>query len=193
MTPRHLFYRRNWAVVMPVWLMVLGAGMWVARTQLPAELWTRGWIIGAGAALYMATVHAAPRALRWLKEAAVGAVFAAGVSVAAWPVVRTWVDVLAIGLFCALCWANCVAIEDWERRIPARAVMWWVVGGVSVAAVVLIAPQRPVLASAEVVSALGLAMLDRRYGRMSADAMRVLADAVLLSPLLLLPLAGKVA
>jgi len=130
---------------------------------------------------------------RGSKEAAVGVVFALGVSLAAWPMVQTPFDVLAIALFCLLCWMNCVAIDDWERG--ARATGFVIAGAAIVAltAVALLREHRPVIACAETASALGLVILDRYNRRLAPEAMRVLADVMLLSPILLLHVAGKVA
>jgi hypothetical protein len=69
--------------------------------------------------LYMAWVHLGRGSvLRSLpKEAAVGAIFAAGVALPAWSrlVGRGWEFLLLAILFAAVCTLNCVAIEEWER------------------------------------------------------------------------------
>ena len=49
---------------------------------------------------------------------------------------------------------------------------------------------RPVLGGAVAVSALAFVLLDCGRRRFSRDALRVLADVALLSPLFLLPVAG---
>jgi hypothetical protein len=46
------------------------------------------------------------------------------------------------------------------------------------------------LGGAETAGALGLVLLDRLRGRYSAEALRVLADVVLLTPIVFLPAAG---
>lgn len=193
--PRHEFYRRHWRAVVPVWIVLLVAGAWIAWSYLPEALWTRGLLVSAGAGVYLGAVHGAPQWWRRSgpKEAAVGIVFALGVSLAAWPMVRTWIDGLAIVLFCLLCWMNCVAIEDWEHGGRARAAVIGGAGLVAMIAVVLLREQRPVIACAETASALGLVVLDRYAGRISRDAVRVLADVALLSPILFLHVAGSVA
>ena len=194
-TRRHEFYRLHWRAVVPVWLALLAAGAWIAWFQLPVELWWRGILLSCGVLLYLGTVHGAPALWRrrGSKEAAVGILFALGVSLAAWPMVQTWIDLLAIGQFCVLCWLNCVAIEDWESGARARGAV--IAGSVWVAliAVLLLSEHRPVIACAETASALGLVALDRYSGRISAEAVRVLADAMLLSPILFLYWAGRAA
>jgi hypothetical protein len=58
------------------------------------------------------------------------------------------------------------------------------------AAVLFLHQRRPVLCGAELASALAFVLLDSRAFRMPPDLLRVLADAALLSPIFLLPVAG---
>jgi len=81
---------------------------------------------------------------------------------------------------------NCVAIQkwdseglDWSPRTEA-----WVLAG---AASVLLCAHRPILGGAEMASAGAFLLLDRARRRLSADALRVLADVALLSPVFFLP------
>jgi len=192
--PRHAFYRQHWRVVIPIWIALLTASSWMAWTTLPPILWSRGLWLTGGAAVYLTAVHGTPTLWRrGSKEAAVGVVFALGVSLAAWPMVQTPADVLAIALFCLLCWMNCVAIEDWESGTRATGFVISGAAVVALTAVVLLREHRPVIACAETASALGLIVLDRYNRRLAPEAMRVLADVMLLSPVLLLHVAGKVA
>lgn len=191
--PRHEFYRRHWPIVTPVWITVLAVAGWLAWTRLPAEIFERGIALAAAVTLYFFAVHR----LRWTwpKELAVGILFALGASLAAWGKVRSAVDAAAIVLFSGLCWINCVAIERWEKENrERRAAPEWPVGAaalcVAVLAVVLVCANRPVLSAAEAASALAFVALDRGRHRLSRDALRVLADVALLSPLLFLPIAG---
>ena len=57
-------------------------------------------------------------------------------------------------------------------------------------ALLLLSEQRPILGCAEAASAIAFVWLDRSRLRLSPDALRVLADAALLSPIFFLPLAG---
>jgi hypothetical protein len=54
---------------------------------------------------------------------------------------------------------------------------------VALAAAGLLRDYRPVLGAAETAGALGLVLLDRVRGRYSTAALRVLADVVLLTPI----------
>ena len=186
--PRHEFYRRNWRPVAIVWTLALVTAGWLAFTRLPLAIFERGIVLAAAVSLYFALVHLAPLH-NWPKEAAVAILFALGASLTAWGRVRSAADVATILLFSCLCWINCVAIEKWERRNTR-----WPVGiaatCVAAAAVILLARERPVLGSAESASALAFVLLDRGADRFSRDALRVLADVALLSPVFFLPVAG---
>lgn len=184
--PRHEFYRRHWRAVLPVWSAVFLLAAWLACTRLAAPLFERGVALAAIVALYFTFVHLLQPA--WPKELAVAVVFALGASVAAWNDIRTPADIEAIALFSCLCWINCVAIEQWEQRVVG-----WPVGmaaALVAGAAVLIYAQRPAVSAAEIASALAFVLLDQKRGRFSADALRVLADAALLTPILFLPLSG---
>jgi len=187
--PRHEFYRRHWRMVLPVWMAALGAGGWLAWSRLPAPLFAEGVAVASGTALYLTAVHLAPGLLRRAgsKESAVAVLFGLGASLAAWPGVETASDVLAIVLFSGLCWMNCAAIDDWERGDGLRPSVIAAAGLVALTAAFLLRDHRPILGSAETAGALGLVLLDRLRGRYSAEALRVLADVVLLTPIVFLP------
>jgi hypothetical protein len=188
--PRHEFYLRYWRTVMPVWIGVLGVAGWLAWTRLPLLLLERGLILLAAVGIYLAAVHIAP--VTWPKEAAVAVMFAAGASLSAWGNVRSAVDLATIVLFSCLCWINCVAIEQWERHV-ARWPIAMAALGVGVAAILVWSQHRPVLGAAEAASALAFVLLDCGRNRFSRDALRVLADVALLSPVFFLPLARTLA
>jgi len=109
-----------------------------------------------------------------------------GASLAAWPRVQTASDVLAILLFSCLCWMNCVAIDDWEHNRELRPSVIAAAGIVAVVAAYLLREHRPILGGAETAGALGLVVLDQLRVRYSPEALRVLADVVLLTPILFL-------
>jgi hypothetical protein len=179
-------------VVLPVWTTVAAGGAWLAWTQLSADLFARGLLIAAGAGLYLAAVHLAPRVrgLAGGKESAVAVLFALGASLAAWSGVETASDVLSILLFSCLCWMNCLAIEDWEHGRAARPAVLIAAASVALIAAIFLREHRPVLGAAETASALSLMVVDRLRGRSSTDVLRVLADVALLTPILFLPVAG---
>ena len=184
-SPRHEFYRRRWRTLLPVWLAALGLTGWLAATHLSPGLFLRGVVLLAAVSIYFALVHSG--ILRWPKEAAVGVLFALGASLVAWSKVKTPADVATILLFSGLCWMNCIAIQRWEGESldwsPSAAAIV-----LACAAVVLLYAHRPVLGGAELASAFAFLLLDRVRRRLSADAVRVLADVALLSPVLFLPM-----
>ena len=191
-TPRHEFYRRHWRIMLPVWLAALVGGAGLAATHLAPALFHRGLALLAAVVLYFGAVHLAPERIRraWPKEAAVGLLFALGASLEAWTKIRTAADVITVLLFSCLCWINCAAIEKWESSGRIQFPVGAAALCVGAAALLLLHEHRPVLGGAEMASALAFLLLDRGRRRFSADALRVLADAALLSPVLFLPIAG---
>lgn len=187
--PRHQFYQRYWRAVLPIWIAVLGTGSWLAWSRLPGPLFVEGSLVAVGTGLYLAAVHLAPGlvARARAKESVVAVLFGLGASLAAWPGVQTTSDVLAILLFSGVCWMNCAAIEDWERGQALRPSLIVAAALVAIIAAIFLREHRPILGSAETAGALGLIILDRMRGRYSAEALRVLADVVLLTPILFLP------
>lgn len=181
--PRHEFYRRHWRALLPLWIAALAAGLALALTRLAPELLYSGLALGAAVVLYFALLHL--RVFHKMKEAAVAVLFALGATLSAWPNVRTAVDIEAIVLFSSLCWINCIAIESWEGQ--SRWPIAGAAGLVALAAVVLLFSGRPVLGGAVTASALAFVLLDCARRHLSRDALRVLADVALLSPLFLLP------
>jgi len=187
--PRHEFYRRYWRALLPLWILALAAGSALAWTRLTPELLYSGLALGAAVALYFALLHLG--IFQKTKEGAVAVLFALGATLSAWPNVHTPADIAAIVLFSCLCWINCVAIEHWESSGEPKWPIAAAAGGVTVAAVLLVLfSSRPILGGAVDASALCFVLLDCARRHFSSDALRVLADVALLSPLFLLPVAG---
>jgi hypothetical protein len=186
---RHEFYSRHWRAVLPVWIGALATGGWLAWSRLPGRLFLEGSAVAVCTGLYLAAVHLTPGLLRRAgsKESAIAVLFGLGASLAAWPGVQTSNDVLAILLFSCLCWMNCAAIDDWEHGRELRPSVIAAAGVVALAAACLLRDHRPILGGAETAGAFGLVLLDRLQGRCSPDALRVLADVVLLTPIVFLP------
>ncbi len=178
--------------MLPAWIAVFAMAAWLAWTRLSAILFERGIAVLAAIGVYFAFVHLWPRRW-WPKALAVGILFAMGTSLAAWGYVRSPVDVATIVLFCMLCWINCAAIEDWERGEQHRPAEWPVrlaAIAVGLVALIFLYDQRPILSGAETASAFAFVALDRAKHRLSPEALRVLADIALLTPVLFLPIAG---
>jgi hypothetical protein len=190
--PRHQFYRRYWRIFLPIWIGVVSLGGLLAALRMEESLLRRGVALSAAVVLYLGIVHLAPARLRrlWPKEIVVAGLFAIGASLETWPRVRGADDALTIVLFSCLCWINCRAIESWERRAAPEWPVTALAAAVAAVALLMLAPHRPILCCAETVSAIAFVWLDRSRLRLSSNALRVLADVALLSPLPLLPLAG---
>jgi len=186
--PRHEFYRRHWKSLLPLWILAFVAGSALALTRLTPELLFCGIALATVVVAYFVLLHLG--VFQKTKEAAVAVLFALGATLSAWPNVHTAVDVEAIILFSCLCWINCVAIEHWESAGEQRWPVAAAAGVLGLATMPLLFTGRPVLGGAVVVSALAFVLLDCARRRFSRDALRVLADVALLSPLFLLPVAG---
>ncbi|HEY1188915.1 MAG TPA: hypothetical protein VGE74_14770 [Gemmata sp.] len=169
-----------WATVLALVLAVL-VGLTLPRTYIRT-----GLAVSAVALGYFALVHVvrSHRLLgRGVKEASVGLVFAAGAVLpllAEGHAAAEWLP--GAFAFAALCWLNCLLISRWEEEHGRGPPVWLVVTvGAGAAGAALGAPGT--VAGAVWVSTAALAGLHAVPG-LSVRAARVLADVVLLSPLL---------
>lgn len=189
-TPRHAFYRRNFRIALTAWILMLAGTAALVLWGLTNLLLLRGAAMLGAVFIYLAMVHLLPAGRIGWKEAAVAVLFALGTSLPAWGQIRSAQDVLTVALYSMLCWLNCVAIEQWENAagrpdLPVAAIA----GVVAVASLVLLHRDRPILAGAEAASLFALVLLDGLHHKLSRDALRVLADVALLTPLVFLPVA----
>jgi hypothetical protein len=187
--PRHQFYRRHRRALVPLWIAVMAAASALSWTRLNPDLLHRGLALIGLVGTYFAAVHLSPH-LPWPKEAAVAVIFALGTSLASWNDIHHAGDIAAIGLFSVLCWINCMAIDQWESRRGTGIPVGVVAGAVGAGALALVWLHRPVIGNVEMASALAFLCLDRARHWLSTDALRVLADAALLTPLMVLPFTG---
>ncbi|HLI83949.1 MAG TPA: hypothetical protein VKV17_08525 [Bryobacteraceae bacterium] len=191
--PRHHFYLRNrkWVALAAAPLAILTLAL--AFTFLTSALLRDYLVLAAGVCLYFGMVHAAPRKLRalWPKELAVAIFFAAGVCLPIWtarPALHTaWP---AFAAFTALLWMNICGIEFWEGdRTGVMRPRLVIAASIALAlgcAITARAPaHQPALWAAMGLSSGLLAALGRFRDHFSKNAIRVLADAALLTPLLL--------
>lgn len=178
---RHQFahqHRRTW-VSFAVMALTLAA---IITPMIRVELLQTGAFVAVAVVVYLVAIHILPPCYRWpihSKEFAVGAIFAAGVAV---PVItfgeswRVWLSpVLAFGI---LCWWNCQLIHNWETATTQGR---WQALAFAVVAVSLSWPSDILLIG---LSAFGLFLLNELVNVLSLQSRRVLADVVLLSPLL---------
>jgi hypothetical protein len=200
---RHRFHDRHRRIF-------LGAAAPVALalaflvSKMPRSLIVDYCVLGALSLLYLVLVHlparASGRSLPYFpKEFVVALLFAAASALPAWDEARRRAMgmprhhplLLLCPLFAALCWLNCLAIEDWEqhsggRRIRLLALL--TIAASSAALTELTTHPASWLAVAASLSGALFLVLDR--SRITAAGRRIAADLALLTPLLL-PIAAR--
>ena len=205
---RHHFSARNRRALLCVIAVGTAAAAWLVREDLSALEIRAGLVLGAIIGLYMLCVHLPGDALRrfFPKEIAVGMIFAAGTMLPVWTSVAAFsgapaaIAITRWALFALLCSLNCVAIACWERtraHEPCEVssfVAWCdsrlslLAGGLvllcCVAAAAWRTPAAVIPATTVGVAALLTWLLNSQRARISALALRVLADRALLLPAL---------
>ena len=200
---RHRFYRQHRAGFALFLLPLLGVICWFC-CNLDRRTLRDGILMLAAVTLYFAAIHyrRSKSRLALPKEATVAVLFGAGTYLPAWAHARSsnaGLDVSVL-LFVLLCWVNAALIEysEWIRLRLARwrtphastvaAGKYLLAIGIAVAVLALClaaAPafhaELPILA-AVALSALALAGLGFCWRRLAIDQVRVLADATLLTP-----------
>jgi hypothetical protein len=175
---------------------------------MPAAIRREDAWVFAAAMIYFAIVHLPFFRFRFPRELVVATVFACACAVPAWSVAGYAHADLAVlvALFAALCWLNCTAIHAWESqntpqpqpRRPLVTILALAIavgsGAVLLAALHNFGELR--VAAALFASAMLFFALDRDFRRSRKRAqpdtipspltMRIMADAILLTPLLLL-------
>lgn len=196
---RHYFHQRHhrWFLAMATPVTIVLA---VLVARMPQSLLEAYCMLGALSLLYLGLVHLPTRArgaasLWFPKELAVALLFAAASALPAWDEARRRAAgmprhhplLLLCPIFAALCWLNCVAIEDWEhhrggQRVPLLIALTIVASCLSLFG--LANGGARWLAGFAALSAGLFLALDRSH--LTAATRRIAADLVLLTPLLLL-------
>jgi len=204
---RHFFHWRHRWLLAPLAVTAAIAACAIVFVLMPPGARERNSVLAAAALAYFSGVHSGrslPRLRFPAKEFLVAVLFTAGCALPALSRIRTagrhslpvWPLVALVAFFAALAWLNCHAIERWESRdlAPRPSHIFaagCLLGLAGLLLAVLFAPQQPrpaALVTAGAVSALLLALLDRRRDLLTPLALRAAADLVLLSPALLTPL-----
>lgn len=192
---RHLFhadFQRRFVLVSAVFLPIL----LVLVSRLPEPVRNSWCWLLFPMACYVAAVHVFP-VRRLPKELVVSLMFAAAA------VLPSLLDasrdhrrnLVLASLFAGLCWLNCVAIARWESEKgwfqSARSTGWGaahlpVLCGLYAIVCGATLPLLGGVAAACAAGALLLLLLERSHRRLDAVALRALADAALLTPVLLL-------
>lgn len=209
---RHYFHWRHRRILIPLAVATTLAAAWIVLALMPAAARERNSVLAAAALAYFTRVHSRsrpafqPSALSPLafplKELLVGLLFTAACVLPAWSrshaALVPW-PLFATGAFFALlAWLNCHAIERWESAptTASRPRVFFLgsllaLFGLLLAAILLpIQPRSAALVAAGAASALLLALLDQKRNRLTPLSLRAAADLVLLTPVLLVPLAS---
>ncbi len=201
-TARHQFARarRTPLLVLTALCGAVLAGL--APWTLSAGQFGGGLGLLAAAGVYFWLIHRRSSqswTARLPKEGVVGGMFALGTAFFALcrPTPPTRPLVVAVALFGIVCFLNCALITSWERnvcdqrdpfsflnafpRLAAHGLrsMCWLLAGVAGAAGLA---THTTIFLPVVSGALALGVLDRWHRRIAPDALRFLADAVLLTP-----------
>jgi hypothetical protein len=184
-------------------LLATAVIFWMSGEYLSISDLRAGLKLAAIILAYMICVHVGSglTSARFLKELAVGIMFAAGAALPSWSggaglSREAWI---AMGFFAVLCSLNCLTIECGENKLPApwpasSPLLWWVDSRLPYLAALLaaaafaaaIAPRlsRRFSVSLMAVSlgALLLLLLNFSRKRLSSSALRVLADVALVAP-----------
>ncbi len=203
-TPRHRFYQRWRGPVAVVWLAVLITDLGVAATRLTRTEWMVGWTLTAAVATYLLSHQFLHRTSRWRvpKEICVAGLLTGGAAVFLVGSTSLSVLVPSLTLFAALCFVNCVLISSWECDVDRShqqsslaldgGQTWWIhwAPWLLAAVGIVAAASDPLrtIAACTAASALLLAVIDHVQPRIGWPPARVLADLVLLTPIVPLAL-----
>jgi len=205
---RHRFYRSHRIAFLPAFFTVLLATAWMSYADLGFRMWRDGLMLAAVVGGYFALVHLmGSRGDKWFpKEIAVAILFGIGTFMPVCVKIQQLHlrFLLPFLLFLLVLWMNTLLIEysEWVKlraRDTGRphestilvgqhlAAFGFAVGVLALCAMAgrWFPLARPILL-AEGLSALALGVLGWQWRRISSYAVRVAADAVLLTPLLLL-------
>jgi hypothetical protein len=209
LSDRHRFYAQHGRAILGAFTPILFTTAWISLVRLGNATRFAGLVMTAVVSLYFLAIHGIPhRVKKWFpKEIAAGGIFAVGAAIPTWMHAAGERKVLIpeVILFAGLCGLNCIAIECWEHNRGGRrweGKPYWlirladahiariasilIVGGVSTGIFMVQKESHADIFAASVFSLLILIAIEWRSNRLSPQALRVLADAALLTPLLFL-------
>ena len=184
---RHKFYQQHRPFAQTLLFVVVCVDLLVARRWLRPAVFDNGLLVTAGVVAYLGAFPLTRwGAMVWKKPLA-AFLFTAGTFLIAWTGAGQPARQLGwpAAAFCALCLGNLLMIGRWSQSATpngntiSHAWIWLLFLGVCLAGV-----RSSTWFTAIVCSAVGLFALARWGRRISGDARCVLADALLLTPLL---------
>lgn len=184
---RHRFYRRHRAFAKTLFALVVFADLIVTLTWLHPTVLNNGMLVSAGVAAYLAVFPLTRWGVPAWKKPLAALLFTAGTFLIAWTSVGQPIRQLAwpAAAFCALCLGNLLLVGHWSRTSHHHSTSGWVwllFVFFAIAGVATIWSSSWFFAI--VASAAGLCALAQWGRRIPGDARCVLADLVLLTPLL---------
>ena len=193
-THRHAFFRQRRNQLLVVWIFILALDLFLAFTFLESPEFMRGCFIGFLVAFYLGAVHLGPIKSTLPKEAFVAAILTGGITIFSFGSVLPLASII---LFGALCFLNCAFIAKWEDKIDqahgisslASRLPWLskrlpVTGVLLIGACFITGFDSPKPTFEIALAAFGLLGLHQTRRYLNPQLRRVLADAVLLTPLL---------
>lgn len=184
---RHRFYRRHRVLTKTLFGLVVLADFLITFTWLRPVLFDNGLMVTAGVIAYLTVFPLTRCGVQSWKKPLAALLFTAGTFLIAWTTIGQPMRQLAwpAAAFCALCLGNLLLVGRWSRSSREHSMGGWVP---LLFAVFVIAAGATIWSSswfaAIIASAAGLCALAQWGRRISGDARCVLADAVLLTPLL---------
>lgn len=213
---RHHFHLRHRKAFLAAAVPALASLAWFVTKRMDPAARREDCILACCALLYLLCVHlpfsTEPRApVRLPKELFVGIIFAAACVIPAWSrqaAARPMLLLPAV-LFGTLCWLNCAAIEHWESPVDSatqshrttrwigshlRGVCLSLVAAALLSLALPIRTARPATLDLSIaLSALLVLWIHRNRNRWASLRVRAAADAVLLTPAILVPGVASIA
>jgi len=199
---RHFFHWRHRRILIPLSIASAAAAACIVFVFMPVPARERNSLLAAASLVYFTRVHASRKPSPLLsKELLVGLLFAAGCALPALsriaPNEQLWPLILPAISFALLAWLNCHAIDRWESHSAAHPqptiqtpATLLALTALFLAAILSSHPRSAALLISTAIAALLLALLDQHRIRLAPVTLRAAADLVLLTPILLIPIAS---
>ncbi len=184
---RHRFYRHHRTVAKALFALVILTDLLITLTWLRPTIMNNGMLVSAGVIAYLAIFPLTRWGAPASKKPLAALLFTAGTFLIAWTGIGQPIRHLALpaAAFCALCLGNLLLVGRWSRVSRGHSTggpAWLLFAVFVVIAIVTIWSSS--WFAAIVASAAGLCALAQWGQEIPGDARCVLADAVLLTPLL---------